>query len=201
MPKRGDSANYALDWADAVKVLSACECLEDFIVVGVPIFFGLRVSELAHLRADWVHGEELRVPLEQKCSCHECIIERDGVWHPKTMAGTRSLPIVKPIRNNLLNFLRHHPNGLGMTRQWIHKRTKYLMKKAGIRARGPSQDTGYPHALRATCASLLAGAGMSAAYLSYFMGWKSIQVGDHYVKLATAKEGAVKEATRIFGGR
>lgn len=201
MAKRGDSANYALEISDVKAVMLACETQRDRVIVGGPMFLSFRVSELAHMNASWLTVDgNIKIPPYQQCDCLECQKERGGEWKPKSKAGARTLPISRPIKADLLNFLRANPKGLRMTRQAIWQRTKYLLKKAKVKIKGLAEDTAYPHALRATCASMLAAGGMDAAALTYFMGWSSIKMGDHYIKLSTAKGSAAHKAKEIFGG-
>lgn len=198
MPKRGNSADYALTQSQIVKLLAACKDIEDRIIVGVPLFLGFRVSELAHMRADWIDEGNLRVPSSQKCGCGECL-KKGGEWRPKTKAGIRTLPITSQIRKDLFAFLGTQPDGLQISRVTIWEKTKEVLLRAGIKHKGLANGVSYPHALRATCATMLANGGMSAAGLSYFMGWSSIKIGDSYIRLATAKDGALKQAREIFG--
>lgn len=200
MPKRGDSALYALEPEPVIKVLQVCSTLEERIIVGVPLFLGLRVGELVHMCADWLTSDgNLSIPMSQPCGCTDCVKKKGGVWKPKTGAGVRTVPISRPIQKDLLRFLAMQPKGLQVSRIRIWYWTKDILKRAGVKQKGLAGSTIYPHALRATCASMLAAGGMSAANLAYFMGWSSIAVGDHYVKLAQAKQGAMAQARNIFG--
>jgi len=198
--ERGESADYALEQPQVAKLLAACSTLEDKVLIGCQLWLGLRVSELVHTRADWITSEgNFRVPAQQKCTCSECLAKGSDTWRPKTRASIRTLPISSTLRKDLLEFLRQRPNGFQLSRQSLYYRTKTLLKKARIRVRGLADDTIFPHALRSTCAQMLALGGMSAAGLCAFMGWRSIAIGDHYIRASKAKELAMTEARRIFG--
>ena len=152
------------------------------------------------MRGDWITQEgNLRIPRTQACNCAECMRLHSGEWKPKTKAGARTLPIPERMKKDLAELLRVKPYGMGVSRVGLYYRTKTVLHRAKVRFRGVAGNTAFPHALRATCASILARNGMSAVNLCYFMGWKSIAIGDHYIRVVTAKEGALKEAKAIFG--
>ena len=198
--RRGESAEYALSQNQVQAVLNTCQDSDERITIGMQIFCGLRVSELVHMRSDWVTQEgNLRIPSNQACNCAECVRLHGGTWKPKTKAGARVLPIPERMRSDLSELFKVKPNGMGVSRTGLYYRTKTVLHRAKVKFRGVAGDTAFPHALRATCASILARSGMSAVNLCYFLGWKSIAIGDHYIRTATAKEGALKEAKAIFG--
>ena len=202
MSKRGDSANYALDSAQVKRLMDSCADTEERTIIGCMVYLGLRISEVAHMRADWLKGDGmLHIPFRQLCNCNECqhTAGEPGIWHPKTKAGARVLPIPSLLRGDIEHLLHTQADGLQLSRVTLWGRSKTIMKRAGIQVKGLSGNTAYPHALRATCATMLAANGMSAVALAYYMGWKSIVLGDHYVRLAEAKEIAIKQAQRIFG--
>lgn len=191
--KRGDSAEYVLTQTQVKTLLSSCRDMEERVTIGMMVFCGLRISELTHMRADWITQDgNLRIPNTQTCNCAECARVRDGLWKPKTRAGARTLPIPQRMRKDLVELFKAKPYGLGVSRIGLYGRTKTILKRARIKY-------GFPHCLRATCATMLAAGGMSAAHLSYFMAWKSVAIGDHYIRLSTAKEGALVQAKQIFG--
>ncbi|MFC1907196.1 hypothetical protein ACFLW8_03825 [Chloroflexota bacterium] len=47
----------------------------DKVIVHTLLYAGLRVSELCHMRRDWLNYEEgtLTVPMRQFCQCWECL--------------------------------------------------------------------------------------------------------------------------------
>lgn len=198
--RRGDSAEYALTQTQVKTLLSVCRDTEEKVTIGMMVFCGLRISELTHMRADWITQDgNLRIPNSQACNCAECARVRGNEWRPKTKAGARTLPIPQRMRKDLVELFKAKPYGLGVSRIGLYSRTKTILRRAKVKIRGSASDIPFPHALRATCASMLAAGGMSAAHLSYFMGWKSIAIGDHYIRLSTAKNGALKQAREIFG--
>ena len=198
--RRGESAEYSLSQPQVQALLAACQDYEERVTIGCQLFLGLRVSELAHMRADWVTDDgDLKVPSFQTCNCAECARERGGEWRPKTKAGARTLPIPKRLRPDLSELFKVKPYGVGISRVGLYYRTKTVLKRAKIKFHGLSGNTAFPHALRSTCAMMLALSGMEAIALCYFMGWKSIAVGDHYLRSAKAKDLAMKQAREAFG--
>ena len=198
--KRGDSANYSLAQNEAQQVLDACISIEERVIIGCQIFLGLRISEIVHMKADWVTSEgNFHIPSFMACNCSECTAYRENMWKPKTKAGARTLPIASALRKTLFKYLEGHPDGLRLSRVSIWKKTKEVLKRAKIRRKGLAGNTIFPHALRATCFLLLAQGGMDAINLCYYAGWENIAVATHYIQAAKAKDGAIKQARAIFG--
>lgn len=198
--KRGESANYALTQEQVQRALSNCRDNTDRVIIGTQIWLGLRVSELVHLRADWITEQgDLKIPLQMACNCSECTRIRNQLWTPKTRAGARTLPIPKQLRKNLSELLKVKPYGLGLSRQAIYYRTKTILKQARVKFKSTAQETGFPHCLRSTCASMLVEGGMSEFALTYFMGWSDINMAKTYVQMFRIKPRAIEEARAIFG--
>lgn len=198
--RRGESANFALSQTQVQALLAACLDLDERVTIGCQLFLGLSVSELSHMRSDWITQEgDFRIPFEQACNCAECMRARKGTWRPKTRAGARTLPIPKRIRKDLSELFRLKPYGLGVSRIGLYYRTKTVLLRAKVKFQGVASSTAFPHALRATCFNLLVEGGMSAAGLCYYAGWSNIAIASHYISLIRAKGLAAKEAREIFG--
>lgn len=198
--KRGESAEYSLSQPQVQAVLNACWDLDERVTIGMQLFCGLRIGELAHMRGDWVTQEgNLKVPPQQVCNCAECMRQRGGTWQPKTKAGARTLPIPGRMRNDLAELFKVKPHGMEVSRTGLYYRTKRVLKRAKVHFKGLSGNTGFPHCLRATCATMLAVSGMEPAALCYAMGWKSLVIGEHYIRLAAAKDLAIKRMREAFG--
>jgi len=103
------------------------------------------------------------------------------------------------MRKDLAVLLKVKPYGLGISRIAMYYRTKAILKRAGVKFKGTAQHTGFPHCLRATCASMLVEGGMNEFALSYFMGWADINMAKHYVQMFRVKPKAMQEAREIFG--
>lgn len=112
-------------------------------------------------------------------------------WEPKTLDGARKIPILYDVfRNELTKFYAINKR-LDYSRQWAWTQIKELsmfawgyndlpsMNKKGV-YRVPKRDL-YPHAIRATAASLWAMRGINATALKEIMGWSSIEIADIYV--------------------
>ena len=193
--KRGASELYVLE-ADQVRaLLQEAQGVEDRLILQLMLYVGLRVSEVAHLNNSWVKGDEIRIPLSQTCDCINC---KSGEWKAKSKASNRVIPVPVSIMRDLTEYLRQSPRGFTLTRQALWWKIKQMSKRANIRVRGLSSDTIYPHVLRATCATILASKGMSVAALCYVMGWQSIEVGQHYISIAKAKQDAQEQFRKIM---
>ena len=200
--KRGDSAQYALSQTQAKAVLAACADTVDKVIIGLQLFCTMRVGEVVHFNASWITATgDLKIPERQKCGCAVCARhpKHAGTWTPKTKAGARTLPIPKQLRKDLSTLLKVKPYGLGLSRQSIWLRTKAILKKARVKFKGTAGNTGFPHCLRATCASMLVEGGMNEFHLCYLLGWADINMAKHYVQLFRVKPKALQAAKDIFG--
>lgn len=193
--KRGASEKYALNEQQVADLIANAEWLEDRLAIKLMVYLGMRVSEVAHLRRDWIEGGELCIPASQPCDCANC----KGTWHAKSKASIRTLPIPELIANDLYTFLQQSPEGFHITRVTLWWKIKKIAKKAGIRVKGMSKETISPHILRATAATRLAAGGMSAVGLCYFCGWSSLKMGQHYINITMAKRDAYRQFKEIMG--
>uniref|UniRef100_A0A6M3JNV3 Putative site-specific tyrosine recombinase n=1 Tax=viral metagenome TaxID=1070528 RepID=A0A6M3JNV3_9ZZZZ len=199
MPKRGDSAEYALNSEQADKLLRTCTDLRERIIIGSMVYMGMRISELLHMQSHWLTDDDcVRIPSRQECTCSSCLKRKGGIWTPKTKAGAREIPIPKSLIKDFDSFYRQHPNGLSLSRGMVWLHVKAILKRAGVRSKWLAKGTIFPHALRATSATLLAAGGIDSAALCYYMGWTDLKVGEHYIKLAQARDSALRQARQIF---
>jgi len=190
MPKHGRSEESALNEGQLKKLIAVCSEPTDKVLVELCAFAGLRVGEAIHLNASWIKEGCIVIPSWQTCTCWEC--RTRGGWKPKTKAGARTIPLPAILRPVLGDYLRTHPEGLRMTRQTANNRVKAMQEKAGL-------PHIFPHALRASYATLLATKGMNAAELCVVMGWSRISIGEHYIQLSQAKAGVKQKIKEIFG--
>ena len=181
----------ALSDDEITYLTSVCQNIKDLYSVYVPLYAGLRVGEVAHLKYSWIdiRDSTINIPPTQDCWCWDCRHYRKGVWSPKTSAGVRSV-LIHPI---LLPILKRYINSVStnVSRQAIEIRVSRIVKRTNIPHRV------YPHALRATCATLWSNQGMSAPTLQYLMGWELLDSAEHYVQ--STKKRALKEAMEIVG--
>ena len=167
-----------------------CKEPRDQVLVGLLGYCGMRVSEAIHLKASWIKDEEIHIPSQMACRCWEC--RERGYWKPKSKAGIRALAVPNFLKLVLLNFLTKSPEGLKMTRQAAWYRIQTLARSAKI-------PRVFPHALRATAATILASKGFTAVELCAYFGWTRLNVGEHYVKLSAARIGARDKIKQIWG--
>jgi integrase len=126
--KRGPSELYVLSPEQVRSVLANTQSLEERLIIKGPLFLGLRVGELIHMRRDWVvPPKELRIPASQWCSCSACLVN-NGEWTPKTKSGARVIPITDRIKDDLFAYLNHYPGGLDITRRDAHRITERVME-------------------------------------------------------------------------
>lgn len=202
MPKRGFSGHYALKPPQVHKLMVACSTLEERVCVGCLVYLGLRIQELGHMKASWINTEgNFRLPFVQKCDCSACRNNprHPREWRPKTDRGARVLHIPGVIKRDVLKFLELQPEGFQLSRITLYHIIKAVLKRAGIRVKGLGQDTIFPHALRATWATMLASGGMDRSALAYSLGHKHISEADRYVQLAQAQDEAMRKTKEILG--
>jgi len=187
--KSGESKKYSLSQPQVQALLKACRDLEERVTIGLQLFLGLRIGEVAHLNSSWITQEgNLKVPLKMSCNCAECMRVRDGLWKPKTKAGARTLPIPQRMRKDISELLCIKPYGMEVSRTGLYYRTATILWR--VKVKGASPET-----LRRTCSRMLKESGMEAESLAYFMGWESVFV-EHKAKV---KEQAAEQAREIFG--
>ena len=202
MTKRGATEFFVLDERQRAAFVRACDNLTERIVVKVPLFAGLRVSELAHMHYGWVtrlsgRGRGgLSIPPREACDCSECANDpqHPGLWMPKSKAAVRVVPIVPALVKDLEELFTLNPKGLRnakrerLSRYSIHHLIQRIGERAGIRY--PGGGTVFPHALRATFASMLAEQGFTAPQICYLCGWSSLAVAQKYINRSEAMRGA-----------
>lgn len=193
---RRHSREHALEAPNREKLIRACKKPEERLTVVCCMYGGLRANELAHMRADtesgdprdnWVRFQQgvIVVPETMHCDKHpECrertrsIAKRvDGettlvkkafknTWMPKTDWGARTIPFTwNPIFKEVVTSYFTMHTEYGATRQTVYNIVRRVADRAGI----PSLV--YPHALRATAATMLADKNVSDTKMRDYMGW------------------------------
>ena len=170
---------------------------------------GLRRGELAHLQADWIdwRREMLRVPEHEPCHngrggqvCGACrqlaeqaVAHADGdadlaehvaeCWTPKTPAAARDIYLGWDARTMvaLEDLLARH-DGWPLSGQGVTRRVEWAAEAAA----GIDADAVYPHALRATAATELAGRGLEAHGLLQYFGWAQLSTAQVYLSRSGA---------------
>jgi integrase len=174
---------------------------------------GLRRSELAHLREDWIDFRQqmISIPSHEPCTlgrdsgpCGDCIQAAkqrvkfsDGeldiadalrwMWAPKTEAGAREVYFGHDTRAQM--FLERYFNSDEYNRYQasgtaINRR---VHKAAGL---APELDSAavYPHALRATAATnMIATQDLDVYQLCQVMGWERLATAETYISRNSQK--------------
>ena len=192
MKKAGKSEEYVLNENEIKSLWGACKELKDRILIGLMMFCGLRVGEATHLRLVWIREGKIHIPSSMECNCWEC--RKRGSWKPKSKQGIRTIPIPGFLKSTLAEFLKYQPGGLSYNRQYGWHRVQRLCQDAKI-------PRIFPHALRATCATQLSANGFTAVELCYFMGWKRLEMGEHYIRIASARQGVENKIKQLWPDR
>ena len=158
-------------------LLRHCRDLLDQIVIRIPLYTGMRIGEVQHMRNTWVNFDKgyIQIPSRQACGCFECRRFRGRIWEPKSKAGIRNLLIVPEVGDILRQAFQTKPY-IAKSRQLLEIRFAKIKGRAGI------TEKRYPHCLRATFATRMAEQGMSAPSLTYIMGWESLEPAEAYVQ-------------------
>lgn len=182
----------AVNSVEANMLLDACHDLLDNLTIRLPLYAGMRIGEVQHLKESWLDWDKgiIIIPARQQCSCYECRKWRNEVWSAKTKAGQRSLVIV-PELEQYLRQLRH---GINRSRQALEQRFERIRQRSGL------HKVCYPHALRASFATNLSEAGISAPSLCYLLGWESLQTAESYIQSSMRRaHDEFKELARVCG--
>jgi integrase len=181
--------------------LMACSYLKDKFIVYWLVFSGLRVSELKHLRRNWVNLEETTVTIltRQYCTCAECNYLnpktgkcKHGVWKQKSKKGARTIlihPMLLPIMGEFLvnngslglskvTIWAHVENGQPLTRYYLAHRIRTYGRKAKISGIRCS-----PHTLRHSFAVEYLRRGGDVFTLQHILGHSTLEMIQHYAEL------------------
>lgn len=182
----------ALNQVEAKMLLNACQDVLDNLTIRLPLYAGMRIGEVQHLKQSWLDWEKaiIIIPSRQECSCWECKTWRHNIWTPKTKAGQRSLLIVPELEP----YLGQLGDGINRSRQALEQRCERIRQRSGL------HKVCYPHALRATFATRLAEESISAPSLCYLLGWESLQTAEAYVQSSMRRaHQEFKELAGVFG--
>lgn len=132
-----------------------------------------------------------------------------GFWEPKTHAGIREIPIIYPELNDVIDKFFSHHEQLNISRQRVWFIVQTVAKRAGLYARtkvkGKEKSPSwiYPHALRATCASLWGKRGVALATMCKVFGWDDVTSANPYVTIdkKSAEKELREKAGKSFWGK
>lgn len=190
--------------------------LESRLILMLGGRLGLRRGEIAHLEADWIDWRQSRIDIppfepcdrardggpcascrqhaQQKADHNEGVTYEDAIanaWGPKTDMSVRSVPFQFSSRAQIVieeYFEKYEKWMYGP--QAINRRVNRLAELAGF-------ENCYPHALRATAASYLAGRGMSTLGLQSMLGWAQSSTAEKYV--ARSADNTARELEKVTG--
>ncbi|MFH1031633.1 MAG: tyrosine-type recombinase/integrase [Chloroflexota bacterium] len=187
------SKQDALNETESRMLLNGCVDLLDNLVVRLPLYAGMRIGEVAHLKASWLDFKKMliTIPARQLCNCPECSRRKQqGIWTPKSDAGQRALPITRELEP----YLRQLGNdGIARSKRSLEFRFQKIRERSGLKKRC------YPHALRATYLTGLSEMGISAPSLTYLAGWSSLRPSESYIQSSMKR--AHKELSELSSGK
>jgi len=178
------------------RLLKVCRGLAERLVVYVLLYTGMRVSEFIHMRRSWVDLKSgfIVIPESQPCDLHpECRKGREvkdwstgrktfikNLWRVKVPDAARSIPILPEVRPVLEEFFSRYEavSDLIPSRIEAWRIVKTVAKRAGLSKRV------FPHVLRGTFASVLAGKDFDALSIQAVLGWRSVKTADEYIRIS-----------------
>lgn len=139
--------------------------------------WGLRATEAAHLVPEWVSTQRGHLKIPGRCTCRTCKESDESAWTPKTDASNRTLPIHQHEESwaavkAYVGAIGHDP----VTRQAVWQIVKRVADRANLTQRV------YPHALRATAATMFADMGLNEHQLCRILGWGDPRMARPYVQ-------------------
>lgn len=178
----GKAKKNVLDPREEEELISSLKYLHEEVLIKGLLYTGMRISEFIHMKRSWIdfEGEWIKVPEKQVCSCRECEKKRDGVWKPKTDEASRRIKLLQEAKEVLDPFFDEHDSVMEIikTRQRGYDIVRSVAKRTNI------QHKVFPHALRGTFASILAGKGFTAPQITGMLGWVSIKTAEDYIKIS-----------------
>lgn len=164
---------------------------------------GMRRSELAHMREDWIDWRRnmIEIPRYEPCdmgkdgticgSCRAAAQQKTeynadvtfeealrAAWHPKTKAAAREIPFDFDPRVALAieRFFDKY-DAYPLSTQSINRRVKRAAEHSTVL---DAEDV-YPHCLRATAASYHSARGLDVIPLKALMGWSDLSTAQAYI--------------------
>jgi len=193
--KRGaKTKRNVLNDYEVSKLLKACRSLTERLVVYTLLYTGMRVSEFIHMKWNWIKSGFIMIPESQPCTLHsECRRRRKvkdwstrrkifikNLWRVKVPDAARSIPILPEVKPVLNQFFKQHKavSEVVPDRVEAWKIVKRVARRAKLNKRI------FPHVLRGTFASILAGKDFDALSIQGILGWKSVKTADEYIKIS-----------------
>lgn len=188
------------------ELVAAIETMREYIVIRGLLYSGMRVSELIHMRKDWINWERnlIIIPTDQPCDiCPECKKERwknirdrqtkkvtgrelskpINTWAPKTKAAIREIYMIKKARETFENYFQKYDR----IRDLVHNRVQAHYTVTSVAKRAGIIHKVFPHALRGTFATSLASRDFLTETIQDTLGWEDYKIAKSYVKLSGAK--------------
>ena len=157
-------------------LINACKSKKETFVATALVYSGMRAGELENMKETWINWQKdiIKIPKQQ------------GKWKPKTKAAEREIPIIETSLRRVLRDWFLKQDDVGISRVSIFRIIRRVAQRIKIMRKV------YPHALRATYASMLAERNISPATIQAIMGWSKLATAESYVRARRAIE-EVKE--------
>jgi len=133
------------------------------------------------MKKDWIYWDSdyIKIPETQRCNCYICR-KKGGVWTVKTEDSAREIPLLPEVKDIF---------------RWYFSKHKSIMETIGsqpvawsivkrVARRAKIKKRIFPHVLRGTFASILAGKKFGPFTIQSTLGWKSIKTADEYIRIS-----------------
>lgn len=177
---------------EEVKALQEVATEDERLLIRFFVGTGMRDMEVAHLERSDINWAEKTVRVHAK-KCEECAdcVGMGGVWKPKTLAGTRTIPISDSLIRDLKK--RHKAEGLlfpaprgGVDKHYL-RIIQNLAEKTGV-------EGARLHRFRDTWASDMIRGGVDLFTLRRWIGHENLETLKLYAEALKAKDQRAREA-------
>ena len=166
---------------EAKRLVDSCKDFREKLLICGLLYTGMRVNEFIHLKRTWINFDEgyIRVPEEERCRCYVCR-RRGGKWKVKVPEAARTIPLLPEVYKIFREYFKEHESIMEVisNQPTAWRIVKRVSNRAGLNKRI------FPHVLRGTYASILAGKGFGALDIQSALGWKSIKTADEYIRIS-----------------
>jgi len=170
------SKEDVLDQTEKLAIIGATKNLKERFLIKCALFQGMRAGEIANMQKAWVRWQDNLIHIPSS----------EGEWSPKTKQSVRDIPIHPEFKPDLVEWFKNKDK-VGITRVSIYRNIKNIAKRSNL----PKKV--YPHSLRATYASMLAGQGIPSSDIQYVLGWAKLETANNYIRSTTAIENIRKK--------
>ena len=170
MAEKPHAKEHILEDREIEKIKENIETNEEKLIFNGLIYTGMRITEFLNLRRSWINWDKKRIRVPKK--------DDNPPFSVKTENSARVIPIVPELEPILKKFFDHYRvvKNFIPHRQKAWELIKILGERTGIKL--------FPHAVRATFATILARKDYNAPAIQAVMGWSKLETANKYIRLS-----------------